>query len=497
MKKTQTGLPILNAVLAAWLVHSCTTDRVQSAVARPVSVDATPVASPAARPDLVGLRNAFSDVAEAALPSVVTVIASKDIDVRDFQGGPFGPDMFRFFLEPHGRGPGKGRREPQGHPKSQGIGSGVIVRKDGTVLTNNHVVAEADELKVRLSDGRTLPAKVVGTDERADLAVLRIEAKEEFPAARLGDSDRLRVGEWVLCIGSPMSVELGHTVTAGIVSAKGRSSVGLADYEDYIQTDAAINPGNSGGPMLNLDGEVVGVNTAISSRSGGNEGIGFAVPSSMAKVIMDQLIEHGKVVRGWLGVMIQNVGQDLAEAMELPDTRGAVVGEVVEDGPAAKAGLKPGDVIRSVAGRAAVDVAEVRNRIALTAPGTDLALGVLRDGEERTVHVTIGELVGDGGRAVPSGGGSTGGVERLGLKLRSVDSPISGVRIEEVDPAGAAAKAGLVVGDVIVEVGREAVTKPEEVQTRLAATAPGKTALLRVNRAGGSLFVALRMPEKE
>ncbi len=508
---TRTHLLLLNAALVAWLAHSCSTDRMQSAVARPggdggVKAPAESDKRPATA--VADLRHAFSDVAEGALPSVVTILSTQDVK-SPFGGGgspgghPFGGHPFfeHFFGGPPG---------PEGAPgggfKRHGLGSGVIVRADGTVLTNHHVVKDADDLQVRLHDGRELPAKVVGSDSRADVAVIRIQEGEGFTAARLGDSEALRVGEWILCIGSPLRPELGHTVTAGIVSAKGRSHVGLTDYEDFIQTDAAINQGNSGGPMLNLDGEVVGINTAIATSTGGHVGIGFSVPSNLAKGIMEQLIAHGKVRRGWLGVLIQEVSEELAEGLSLPDSHGALVGDVVPDSPAAKAGLQVGDVIRSVAGKEAKDVPDVRNRIAHTPPGTALELRVLREGEERTVTVTIGELADEGGKGVSATGEATqGGVDKLGLRLRTLTPELrerhslpegtKGVLVSDVDRDGLAARAGLRPGDALLTVNREPVAAPADVERILAAAKPGRPVLFRVQREEASMFVALRLPK--
>ncbi|RMD91776.1 MAG: Do family serine endopeptidase, partial [Calditrichaeota bacterium] len=326
------------------------------------------------------LNNTFIAIAENAQKSVVTILTDKVIKT---QGGPFagpffsdpfreffGDDFFRRFFQ-----------APEQERHLRGLGSGVIVSKDGYILTNNHVVRQADKVKVMFLGGKKLDAKIVGTDAKTDVAVVKVKADNLTPL-QFGDSDKLHVGEWVMAIGSPLSENLAHTVTAGIVSAKGRSNLRLADYEDFIQTDAAINPGNSGGALINLEGKLVGINTAIATQTGGFQGIGFAVPINMARAVMEALIKHGKVLRGWLGIYIQNVDETMAQAMNLPFTQGALVADVVKDGPAAKAGLKPGDVIVKLDGKPVKNSTELRNDIASRAPGSTVELTIYRDGKE-------------------------------------------------------------------------------------------------------------------
>jgi serine protease Do len=288
------------------------------------------------------LNEAFVELAEAVNPAVATVFTERVLRVRPSPGmffdHPFEDFFGEFFQRP---------REPRSREceyRQQGLGSGVVATDDGFIITNNHVIEGADTINVRLIDGRPMPAEVVGADAKTDIAVIKVDA-DDLVSIEIGDSDRLRVGEMVLAVGSPLSPNLAHSVTSGIVSAKGRSNVGLADYEDFIQTDAAINPGNSGGALINLDGELVGINTAIASRSGGYQGIGFAVPSNMARRVMESLIEHGTVVRGWLGIYIQDIDEALAAAMDLEGERGALVSDLSEDGPAEKAGVQQGDII--------------------------------------------------------------------------------------------------------------------------------------------------------
>jgi serine protease Do len=392
------------------------------------------------------LSQAFEKVAENITPSVVTISTetkAKKMKIpkgmepfRDF----FGNDFFDRMM------PG-----PQ-----RGLGTGVIVDDQGHILTNNHVVGDADEVTVRLNDERTVKAQVVGTDPRTDLAVIKIKVKDKLPAAaKLGDSDKLKIGEWVVAAGA--SFGLDNTITAGIVSAKGRSLSGGAQYEDFIQTDAAINPGNSGGPLTNLRGEVVGINTAIVSKSGGYMGIGFAIPINMAKMVMDSLISKGKVTRGWLGVGIQNLTEDLARSFDYPGTDGALVGHVDPKGPAKKAGLEQGDIIVQVGSEKIHNVNQLRNYIASLKPGTSLDVTVVRDGRKQTLSASIGELPAEvSDREAPDGAN-----EDLGLTVEEFDenSPkrprsghTRGVIVSEVDPQGLAARADIQPGDIVVSV---------------------------------------------
>ncbi|MGH7449941.1 MAG: Do family serine endopeptidase, partial [bacterium] len=344
------------------------------------------------------LNIAFVEIAESVNPTVVTVFIEQIFKVRQTPtpfGFPFSGDPFReFFGEQFFGSPQQQRMPREQEFRQQGLGSGVIVNSDeGYILTNNHVVAEADSISIRTFDERTMPAKVIGTDPKTDIAVIQVKASN-LRAIKLGNSDQLRVGEWVLAIGSPMSANLAHTVTSGIVSAKGRSNVGLADYEDFIQTDAAINPGNSGGALVNMDGELVGINTAIATRSGGFQGIGFTVPINMARSVMESLLKHGKVVRGWLGVSIQDINETMAKAMKLKNAAGALVGDVTDDSPAARAGIKSSDVIIEINGKKVQNSAQLRNEVAGTAPGTTVTLKIVREGKEQTFEVKLAELPG-------------------------------------------------------------------------------------------------------
>ncbi len=444
---------------------------------------------------LADLNNAFVDIAKEVKPTVVTVSTEKTLTVAT---NPFGGggSLFDFFF-----GPGQGQQQQQ-QPRErqyhqQGLGSGVIVGSDGVILTNNHVVDGADSIYVRTFEGNRYVAKVVGTDPKTDIAVLRIDAKD-LPRIALGNSDSLQVGEMVMAIGSPMSQQLAYTVTQGIVSATGRSNVGLADYEDFIQTDAAINPGNSGGPLVNMNGELVGLNAAIISQSGGFQGIGFAVPSNMAVHIMDMLLTTGKVTRGWLGVSIQDVSQQIASAMKLPEQTGALVGDVLEDSPAEKAGLKAGDVILTLDGAKVKNSADVRNQIASTSPGTNVTFGILRDGKNMSVTVTLGEMPAEIATSGP------GGIQKnLGFAVQTltpalaakygIDKKMSGVIVTALDQSSNAYRQGLREGDLIEEVDQQAVETSQKFTSIVAKKKPGDSILLRVFRQGSRFYLAFSL----
>ncbi len=447
------------------------------------------------------LSNAFAFAAERATPAVVTILSEQTIKT---QGAPqWLPDFFPHDWMPQPRGEGRSFRR-------EGLGSGVIVRSDGYILTNNHVVEKADRLTVVLEDDEQVPAELVGRDPRTDLAVIRVD-RDDLPTIQFGDSDVVRVGEWVLAIGNPFGQRLRHTVTAGIVSALGRTIgiVGANDdyrgFENFIQTDAAINPGNSGGALVNLRGELVGVNTAISSTTGANMGVGFAIPVNMARSIMDQLIEHGRVIRGYLGVRIQNIDQEVQESLGLPDRRGALVGDVTDDGPAAESDLREGDVIRSINGESIANVDELRYRIASTPPGEQIRLGVWRAGETLTLRVTLRELPARFATAVQgeSGGESADLASRLGISVRNISprirgslelpEDIEGVLVHTVDRGSQAEERGLRPGDVIQEVNLQPVRNVAEFQDILAGLPGGDSVLLFVRRGDGTLFIGLRM----
>ncbi|MBA3698567.1 MAG: DegQ family serine endoprotease [Planctomycetes bacterium] len=442
---------------------------------------------------VVTSTTSFAPVVKQVAPSVVTVSTSRAVKrmQTNLPEGQRIPDEMRRFFDQDQRFNGR-------MPERQGIGSGVIVSKDGYILTNNHVIAGAQTITVTLPDRREpLVAKLIGADPKSDLAVLKIDDAGTLPAITLGDSDQIEVGDVVLAIGNPFGV--GQTVTSGIISARGRG-VGLADYEDYIQTDASINPGNSGGALVDTHGKLIGINTAILSPSGGNLGIGFAVPVNMARGIMDSLIANGKVTRGYLGVMIQPLTPELAKAFGVKNDRGVLVGDVVADSPAAKAGIKAGDVVVAFNGREVEDPRQLRLKSAQTVPGTKATLTVLRDGKSLNLDLTIGELKGDPRDDASPEAAQVPAKMKLGVRLGEIDNQarehfeiptsMNGVLVAEVIPGSRAADAGLQPGNVIVEVDRAVVNKPAD-----AVAAIGKSEgdlVLRLWTKDGTRFVVVK-----
>ncbi len=428
-----------------------------------------------------GLSDEFVRVAEEIKPSVVSI----RVEARAAQTG-LDPRMEEFFRRFGGMPGFPGDR---GARPRLGIGSGVIVDAEGHILTNNHVIREAEEITVVLSDGREFEAKVVGRDAKTDVAVIKIDARNLRPA-KLGDSDELRVGEIVLAVGNPFGLD--STVTSGIVSAKGRARLRVADYEDFIQTDAAINPGNSGGPLVDLDAEVVGINTLILSRSGGYQGIGLAIPVNMARGVMNELIRSGKVVRGWLGVIIQDLTPKLAKAMGLRAKEGVLVVQVAEGAPAAKAGLRERDVIVEYQGRRIRDVNDLRNRVAQTSPGTAARLEALRGGKKVAITVKIGELPEE-----MTGFGSPE-TKSLGMNVEELTPQLArrhglrraeGLVVTELERGGPAERGGIQEGDLLVEAGKKRVSTLEEF--REAVEHSGKDVLLLVRRGNFAHYVVV------
>ena len=439
---------------------------------------------------LNALGNAFADVAEKVNPAVVTISTETVVSGRQrspFSGSPF-EDFFR-------------RMYPQEGFKQQGLGSGVLVQSDGIILTNNHVIENADDIVVRLIDGREFAAEVKGRDPRTDLAVISIDASS-LPSVNLGNSDEIRVGQWVLAVGSPLGEQFAHTVTAGIVSAKGRTGVGLTQYEDFIQTDAAINPGNSGGALVNLKGELVGINTAIASRSGGNIGIGFAVPANLAKKVMNDILSKGKVVRGWLGVGIRDLTSEIADMYELQSTDGILIREVFADGPAESAGIEAGDIVVEVSGRKVRNTTELSTLIGSTEPGTSLKLTVIRDGNKKNVSVTLAEYPEDGAQFASVENRS---VESLGMQVETLAnqhrsqynlrSRDQGVVITALASGSIGTRAGLQEGDLIAKINRVSVSNVQEfnnVMQQLKASDPVVFFIKRNNR---KLVIDFVIPE--
>ncbi len=421
----------------------------------------------------------FASVVEAAAPAVVHVKVVSTVNARaEWGDSPFGDDSpfpgFRFPMPPH-----SGRQ--------QGTGSGFVIRKDGIVLTNNHVVEKAKDITVRLSDGQQYTAKVLGRDPKTDLAVLKIEAKHTLPVVHLGDSDALRVGDWVVAIGNPFGLD--NTVTAGIVSAKGRA-IGSGPYDQFIQTDAPINPGNSGGPLFNERGEVIGINTAIFSQSGGNVGIGFAIPINMAKQLVPQLEEKGHVTRAWLGVTVQPLTPDLAESLAVDDTHGALVAGVTPGSPAAKAGIKAGDVIIAYDNKKIDEHGGLPALVAATKIGETVRVEVVRDGAHRTVEVTVAKLADDDvpAQAAPNKG-------KWGLMLRELTPEEraqrsledgQGVLVAGVAPGSPADEAGVRSGDIILQANRKPVGSVEALRAEAGKIPDGKNLLLLVRPADGA-----------
>jgi serine protease Do len=442
---------------------------------------------------LGSFSNGFASVLKPALPAVVNIHSSKVVKSRPSQTMPFfnDPEFRQFFGDQFGQG----QQQPQSQ-REQSLGSGVIITADGTIVTNNHVIDGATDIKVQLADKREFKAKVVGADAKTDIAVLKIDATN-LPTLAIGDSSKLQVGDVIFAIGEPFG--LGGTATMGIVSATGRGGLGIENYEDFIQTDAAINPGNSGGAMVDLHGDLIGINTAIlSGGGGGNQGVGFAIPINMARSVMDQIVGHGKVVRGYLGLFPQDVTPALAKEFGLSKPGGALVSGLKPDAPAAKAGLRDGDVILTLNGQPVESANDLRLRISQTAPGSSVKLGISRDGKTQDVSVTLGELPQDASTAEAPGESGGGGLE--GVNVQELTPDIAkelqlapgtrGVVVGTVDPSSAAAAAGLSRGDVIQEVNHKPVHNITEYKQALAA-AGKQSVLLLVNEGGATRFVVI------
>ncbi len=449
------------------------------------------------------LSKAFSSVAEDVTPSVVNINSFSVIKRRsprlrfapngrsDFFLDFYGDEAFRHFFQ-------EDALPQEGLKQQNGMGSGFIVDEEGHILTNNHVIEDADEIKVRLYNNKTYKASVVGVDDSTDLAVLKIEADEKLTPLKLGDSEKLKVGEWVVAVGNPFGLD--HTITTGVVSAKGRSiSPESMKYEDYIQTDAAINPGNSGGPLVDLYGNAVGINSVIFSRNGGYMGVGFAIPINLAKNVLNSILKHGRVVRGQLGVMIQDLTPELRESFNFNGDGGSLVGDVTPNGPAERAGIRIGDIIVNYNGKAVNDTSHVRFMVAETAPNTTVPVTVIRSGVSKTFDVTMGEKK-DGPELLPQQQEIKTQLDDTGLSLRDITpqlkaeyglKTLGSVFVERVSPYSAASKAGIQAGDVILKCDDTDLTSSEQFKQILKNRDPNKRLRLVVETDGMKHFVVM------
>jgi serine protease Do len=447
------------------------------------------------------LGKAFAMVANHIKPAVVSVYSEKTITFT--QPGfpfPFGDDFLRRFFGgqlPQNQNP----QQRQFREHQRGMGSGMILDKKGHILTNYHVVKDVDDIKVQLADKRRFEAEIVGTDPKTDVAIIRIKGRvpADLPTVKLGNSDEMPVGSLVLAIGAPFG--LLQTVTEGIISATGRSDVGIADYEDFIQTDAPINPGNSGGPLVNMQGEVIGMNSAIATSVGQFAGVGFAIPSNMIKTMLPKLVKGEKIIRGQLGVMIQQMTPDLAKQFGLSEPKGVLVSQVNKDSAADEAGIKDGDIIVRYDGKDVTGVRQLRDLVAATVPGTKVKMEILRDGKEETLTAKIGTLTAETAAAAPSEEGANL-LSKLGLTVQTLTPDLAkqlgvevekGVAITDVADGSLASLAGLQKGDVIVSADRQPVANVDELEGVLTKAKAKEQVLLRVARQGGSLYIVLQM----
>lgn len=448
-------------------------------------------------------RKGFSGVAAKARPAVVFIQVEKQIPMgggQIFFNNPyelFDEGMLERFGIPRGYGQKQQRRkQPQQMFKQTGQGSGFLISKDGYIMTNTHVVGDAEKITVRLMDGREFLAKRIGADSKTEVALIKIEGND-FPCISIGDSTKLEIGEWVVAIGNPFGLK--ETLTVGVVSAKGRNNMGIADYEDFIQTDAAINPGNSGGPLLNIDGEVVGINTAIFSQNGGYMGIGFAVPIDMAIQIKNQLLANGKVTRGYIGIFMnpEELNEQMAQSFGFKEKAGVLIADIQKDGPADKAGLLSGDIIVELNGKKVESQASFRRTVAAVAPKEKVKLLIFREGKNKTIHVTVEELPDESGKAQPPEA-TEGSPEKYGLQIQTLTPDIAkrfeldteeGVIISEVEQGSPAAEAGLQPGMLIMEVNRKKVSNTRQFMAELKKA---DRVLLRVKSERGTFFVTLK-----
>ncbi|MBI4212178.1 MAG: DegQ family serine endoprotease [Deltaproteobacteria bacterium] len=456
-----------------------TTDSIVTPQKEEAAVPSVSVATPAAWVDF--RPTSFADLAEKVQPAVVNISTTKVIK-RQPSARPFSPygqrDPFDDFFEKFFEGVPQEQRQ-------RSLGSGVIIDKDGTILTNSHVIAGADEIEVKLADGRSLKAEVAGADERTDIAVIKVKAKADLPFVPLGDSDRVRPGDWAMAIGNPFGLE--HTVTVGVVSATGRV-IGGGPYAKFIQTDASINPGNSGGPLFNLNGEVIGINTMIYATG---QGIGFAIPVNLAKKIAPQLSKGGAISRGWLGVSIQEMSDDLAKSFGLDRAEGALIAEVFKGSPAEKAGLQRGDIVTTFDGQLVKDPYDLSLAVGATDTGKTVNVEILRAGQKKTLRVDIGKQEGEA-KAAPQGPRSQAGkADKLGLVIRAIDSAVV---IERVEPESASEASGLEGGDVIVEINEKRIGALEDYNQAVNRLKAGDVVRILVRRGDASIYIAFRLP---
>jgi serine protease Do len=487
---------LAGAVLIAGAVFTLTQAWQTNARAADVNV---PLAESAVPRD--GLpRGSYAPIVDKVSPAVVKIEVTSTVKGTSLDQIPDlnGPNLWQFFGNPFGRGSSPRFNRPE---IEHGLGSGVIVTRDGYILTNNHVVDGASKVEITLPDGREFTAKVVGRDPKTDIAVIKIDAKD-LPTVPMADSGNVKVGDVVLAVGNPFGV--GQTVTEGIVSAKDRGNMGIEDYEDFIQTDAAINPGNSGGALVDIEGRLIGINTAILSRSGGSQGVGFAIPSDLARNVMDSLIKYGHVTRGYLGIMIQNVTPALAPEFGLKDSTGALVSEVEPNGPAHEAGFKEGDVVVQFNGQKVADSRQLRLDVAATKPGSKVAVQIMRNGDAKTLEVTVKPLPGSDQLAENNSSNSdegtlngvtVGDLDQQARQQYNIPKDVKGALITEVDPASASAQAGLLPGDVIESINRHPVTNADEA-VKLTEHSDNKQTLVRVWDNGGSHFVVVDENDK-
>lgn len=442
---------------------------------------------------IIALSNAFADVAEKVNPAVVTISTETTVNAgNNYRGTPL-----EYFF----------RRMPEDY-KQRGLGSGVIIDSKGIIVTNNHVIENADDIYVRLIDGRKLKATVKGTDPRTDLAIITIDAAD-LPFLQLGNSDDVRVGEWVLALGSPLEEDFHHTVTSGIVSAKGRTGVGLTQYEDFIQTDAAINPGNSGGALVNLKGELIGINTAIASRSGGSIGIGFAVPSNLVNKVKSDILNKGRVVRGWLGIEmdLNGISPELAEMYNLETNEGVMISAITENGPAEKAGLEPGDIVTKIDDKKIRNFTELSTRVGSTEPGTELSFTVNREGRELVQKVVIGEFPEDDRMLANQRRNGQGGVNtlsNLGIEVRDLNDNLrsayglrprdEGIIVTSLMQNSVLEQAGIQEGDLIMKINRQYVENTTDFRNALGELSSGAAAVLYIKRDDRRRVIDFVMP---